>query len=563
METYNFKKNAHQYLGILRKILDDGVYMGMDLSPIISKLESVTKSIDDGIIRIVLLGSFSDGKTSAIAGLLGRLDSTMKIDQDESSDELTIYRPNDLKEGFEIVDTPGLFGTKEKELDGHNVKFSDITKKYISEAHIILYVCGAVNPLKESHSEIIRKITREYNKLDSTVFVINKMDEAGFNPKNENSFNNGASIKKQFLINRLRDCIGLTPEEEAKLCVVCIAADPKRKGMPYWFERMDDYLALSRIPNLRKAIDGVIEQNNSDKLKDSAVQASVKEMVCSVYQVVGSVNKPVEKALVKVEDSMQDLKLDCKSLKDELFSSRKETNQKLDDYKKYLITEINGASLETIRDVIEDKLGIEDGNITFYVFKRDVDLILKECFENNSSNLYTSAIKFEKSYNWQETFLKDALGRGGEALGKVKIDASKVKAIRDVVAKDYKFKPWQPTKIGKGATKWLGRLGVAISVLTEAWDWYSAYRDSKKLEELKQNIKDSINHSFSELFELLSDDKYLETFAPSYIELCKLLEERNKEVEELRNKLSALTDYKSRIKNWYGEDIEDVEFEEI
>lgn len=563
METYNFKKNAHQYLGILRKILDDGVNMGMDLSPIISKLESVTKSIDDGIIRIVLLGSFSDGKTSAIAGLLGRLDSTMKIDQDESSDELTIYRPNDLKEGFEIVDTPGLFGTKEKELDGHNVKFSDITKRYISEAHIILYVCGAVNPLKESHSEIIRKITREYNKLDSMVFVINKMDEAGFNPKNENSFNNGASIKKQFLINRLRDCIGLTPEEEAKLCVVCIAADPKRKGMPYWFERMDDYLALSRIPNLRKAIDGVIEQNNSDKLKDSAFQASVKEMVCSVYQVVGSVNKPVEKALVKVEDSMQDLKLDCKSLKDELFSSRKKTNQKLDDYKKYLITEINGASLETIRDVIEDKLGVEDGKITFYVFKRDVDLILKECFENNSSNLSTSTIKFEKSYNWQETILKDALGKGAEALGKVKIDASKVKAIRDVVAKNYKFKPHGAKKLGEKATKGLGRVGVAISVLTEVWDWYSAYRDSKKLEEIKQNIKDSINHSFSELFELLSDDKYLETFAPSYIELCKLLEERNKEVEELRNKLSALTDYKSRIKNWYGEDIDDVEYEEI
>lgn len=563
MEKYDFKKNAHQHLSALRKILDDGVIMGMDLSPIVSKLDSVIKAIDDGIIRIVLLGSFSDGKTSAIAGLLGRLDNTMKIDQDESSDELTIYRPMDLKVGFEIVDTPGLFGTKEKEIDGHNVKFSDITKKYISEAHIILYVCDAVNPLKESHSEIIRKVMRDYNKLDSTVFVINKMDDAGFNPKNEISFNNGSAKKKQFLVNRLRDCIGLTQEEEAKLCVVCIAADPKRKGMPYWFERMDDYLALSRIPNLRNAINNIIEQNDSDKLKDSSVQASIKEMVSSVYQVVGSVNKPVEKALVKVEGSIQDIELDCKSLKDELFHSRKETNQKLDDYKKCLISEINGASSETIRDVIEDKLGMEDGKITFYVFKRDVDLILKECFENNSSNLSTRAIKFENSYNWQDTILKEALGKGSEALGKVKIDASKVKAIRDVVAKDYKFKPWQPTNIGKGATKWLGRLGVAISVLTEAWDWYSAYRDSNKLEELKQNIKDSINHSFRELFELLSDDKYLETFAPSYIELCKLLEERNKEVEELRNKLSALTDYKSRIRNWYGEDIEDVEFEEI
>lgn len=563
METYDFKKNVHQYLGILRNILDDGVKLGMDLSPIINKLDNVAKAIDDGIIRIVLLGSFSDGKTSAIAGLLGRLDSTMKIDQDESSDELTIYRPMDLKEGFEIVDTPGLFGTKEKEIDGHNVKFSDITKKYISEAHIILYVCGAVNPLKESHSEIIRKVMRNYNKLDSTIFVINKMDEAGFNPKNDISFNNGTAIKKQFLINRLRDCIGLTSEEEAKLSVVCIAADPKHKGMPYWFERMDDYLALSRIPNLRNAINDIIEQNDSDKLKDSAVQASIKEMISSVYQVVGSVNKPVEKALAKIEGSMQDLELDCKSLKDELFSSRKETNQKLDDYKKCLISEINGASSETIGDVIEDKLGVEDGKITFYVFKRDVDSILKECFENNSSNLSTSTIKFEKKYNWQEAILKDLLGKGAEALGKVEIDASKVKAIRDAVAKDIKFKPWQPTKIGKGATKWLGRAGTAIAVLTEAWDWYSAYRDSKKLEELKQDIKNSINHSFRELFELLGDDKYLVTFAPSYIELCKLLEERNKEVEELRNKLSALTNYKDRIRKWYGEDIEDVEFEEI
>ena len=456
-----------------------------------------------------------------------------------------------------------MFGTKEKELDGHNVKFSDITKKYISEAHIILYVCGAVNPLKESHSEIIRKIMREYNKLDSTVFVINKMDEAGFNPRNEISFNNGASIKKQFLINRLRDCIDLTPEEESKLCVVCIAADPKRKGMPYWFENMDDYLALSRIPNLRKAIDGVIEHNNTDILKDSAVLASIKEMVYSVYQVVGSVNKPVEKALVKVEDSMQDLKLDCKSLKDELFSSRKETNQKLDDYKKCLISEINGASSETIGDVIEDKLGVEDGKITFYVFKRDIDLILKECFENNSSNLSPCIIKLEKKYQWQEAIMKNALGKGAEALKEVEIDASKVKAIRDAFAKNIKFRPHQAKKLGEAATKWLGRAGVAISVFTEVWDWYSEYRDSEKLEKLKQDIKNEINDSFKKLFDSLSDDKYLETFAPSYIELCKILEERNKEVEELRNRLCALTNYKDRIRKWYGEDIEDVEFEEI
>ena len=60
----------------------------------------------------------------------------------------------------------------------------------------------------------------------------------------------------------------------------------------------------------------------------------------------------------------------------------------------------------------------------------------------------------------------------------------------------------------------VGSVGVAISVLTETWDWSSAYRDINKL-------------------------------------------------EELRNKLSALTNYKERIRKWYGEDIEDEEFEEI
>ena len=50
MEKYDFKKNVRQYLGLLRNILDDGVKLGMDLSPIISKLDNVAKAIDDGII---------------------------------------------------------------------------------------------------------------------------------------------------------------------------------------------------------------------------------------------------------------------------------------------------------------------------------------------------------------------------------------------------------------------------------------------------------------------------------------------------------------------------------
>ena len=156
MEEFNIKSNKLQKLTALKQLLQKGVEYIPELQSYLGKIDSIVDSINDGEISVVLLGSFSDGKTSAIAGLLGRLENNMKIDNDESSDELTIYRPKDLKKGFKIVDTPGLFGTKEREINGQNIKFSEITERYISEAHIIIYVCDAVVPLKESHVEITR-----------------------------------------------------------------------------------------------------------------------------------------------------------------------------------------------------------------------------------------------------------------------------------------------------------------------------------------------------------------------------------------------------------------------
>lgn len=61
----------------------------------------------------------------------------MNISMDESSDRLSVYKPEGLPGQCEIVDTPGLFGDKERELDGKQVMYEDLTKRYISEAHLI------------------------------------------------------------------------------------------------------------------------------------------------------------------------------------------------------------------------------------------------------------------------------------------------------------------------------------------------------------------------------------------------------------------------------------------
>lgn len=100
----------------LDTILYSNEDLDIDILTLKKKVHDVMESLQADTIKIVLLGSYSDGKTSTVAGLLSKVEDNMKIDPDESSDELVVYHPSSLKKGFEIVDTPGLFGTKEKRL---------------------------------------------------------------------------------------------------------------------------------------------------------------------------------------------------------------------------------------------------------------------------------------------------------------------------------------------------------------------------------------------------------------------------------------------------------------
>ena len=90
----------------LRAILEQWNLQGVELSSVLNKIDSVIDTIKENEISIALIGSFSDGKTSAIAGLLGEVLSNMKIAADESSDELTVYRYYALGKDFRIIDSP-------------------------------------------------------------------------------------------------------------------------------------------------------------------------------------------------------------------------------------------------------------------------------------------------------------------------------------------------------------------------------------------------------------------------------------------------------------------------
>ncbi len=551
MEEFNFVSNRLQQLESLKDLLSEGTKYMPDLNVYRDKIDSIESTIKSQEISIVLLGSFSDGKTSAIAGLLGRLEDNMKIDNDESSDELTVYRPSDLKKGFKIIDTPGLFGTKEREIDGRQVKFSQITERYISEAHILIYVCDAVVPLKDSHVEVLRRILRDYGKLDNTVFVINKMDEAGYDLLDESDFSNGCRIKRENLIERLRNTIGLTPDEENRLRVVCIAADPKGKGLKYWFTKIDDYYNRSHINDLRKNVNEIVEQTESSELLNSAAIASINDVLNGLGDAIDQTSIPISRALAQIKRDIPEIEEDRQQLKNELTISKNQLRDAINNIKNDALIEIRGASMETLDDVISCQLGEQDGKVSFYVFLDKLNSQTEQCCEANTSSIDAAAVNLGKKFERQEKMLGEAVKYGAERLKNVNISGEQVKAIRDVIAKNHKFKPWGAIKLGENLTKYMKRVASVLTVGLEIYGWIKSHKEQKKFEETKQLLINAVNDIVASIFESIkSDEEYYKNYAPSYLELCNRIEERDIEINTLEKQMQDLESYRNNIDNW-------------
>ena len=530
----------------------------IDLSDCIAKLKGVIESAEDKEIKIALLGSFSDGKTSTIAGLMGEIMDNMKIDSDESSDELTIYRPKSLKKGFVIVDTPGLFGTKEREINGENVQFSDLTIKYISEAHIVMYVTSAVAPIKESHSKILRRILRDLGKLDSTIFVLNKMDETGANIANEEAFNSMAAIKKQFLIERLEGIISLTKEEAERLKVVCIAADPKEKGIKHWLETPDRYTQLSRIGTLQNALDSTVSTADVNQLQADAIEASLNEVMHTFAYIYLNYTRPLRSTIATFKEDFDEMRGNLDRVKDNLLKSKSEMFRQLDAYRTQLLDKIANCSYEEMGGLLNNDIGVVDGKVTFYVVEARVNDILNECSLSNDSSLNCTWVDMKTKFDQQDGMLKGIAEKGIGAMKGVNNKA--VLGARDLFFKGYKFKPWGAVKLAKN----IGKAAVWLQAALTALDLYHKYKRNKELKKMIQALTDAVSKYFSEIFKLMATDAdYFANFAPDYNEMVRVLGEREKEWEKLNATLLSVEALKSKVSRFYGIDIEDVEFEDF
>lgn len=553
------KAKLLEKVGAIRKNLDELKSMGFDFSDAYAKLEQTVKSLDSEIISIVLVGSFSDGKTSVAAGWLGEKLDNMKIDSDESSDQLEIYKPENLPEKCEIVDTPGLFGSKEKEEDGKITKLSDITKKHIDEANLILYVVDAKNPVKDSHKETLRWILKDLHKIDTTIFVINKMDSVA-DLTDESEFNRMAKIKTETLKDKLSEIADLSPDELTKLKIVCVSSNPQSKGFDFWLQNEKVYKERSRIENLESTANNV--------LKNTSAQELVAKTGCDVLErvvrenvdfVENQINMIANDVIPKMEETLRRNNKDYENTRKQILSKKASYVRDLRNLEKKLKTSLRAASYENIGEFVRDEVGIDsDGNPGSRI-EEEIELLSQEYFADSNQKLEKLHESIELSEGKQDEVLDSAISKGASALstalkGAGKIPVAQMKdailAGRNVLGKIFgttiKFKPWGVTKLANGLLKGLPLIGAAVDVGSNFFEMIKANKERAKFVELKKDLEKLIENVFSSVVETAMDnEKYLAQFAPQLSEIKKSLDEESALLQKQRERRDKFLEWKN------------------
>lgn len=545
----------------LPPLLDKAKEYGMDVTDIEKKVDDAIDKQKKGIVQIVLLGSFSDGKTSVIAGLLGRKTKDMKIDIAESSDELEYYHLDGVDKKYVIVDTPGLFGTKEKEVDGKNIKYSDLTKDIISNADLLIYVCSAINPIKDSHVPSLKVVLRTFGKLKSTIFVLNKMDEAGVDMDDEEEYEDVSAIKKKSTIKRLIENFQLTDEEVKDLKIACVSADPNRKGFDYWGEHKDEYLRLSHMQVLRNYVDEVISSKSAGQYNKEALGAVAADSIVNLAKKVNVTEANLSRPLQKSEDLLKNMKADLEDCRRDLVDAKGTMSNRLTKLQDGLLGDIDSCTdMEQLGHIVESQIGVEDKKVTGYILIRNINQIFSECTQANNSVLSTTSIEFGDKINLQNELLKSAKDKAVVFLGQLKIDNKLVLKIRDIALPNFKFKPY-------GAVKFANKMNIALAIGGAIWEWISVSREKKKFKEAQENLKNVVKEPITGAFsDFNDDDTYYKNFAPAYIDMKKEVDRRQKFLDEMNARCAFLEDFKNLISNTVGvdfDDIEDADFEEI
>ena len=531
-----------RYLAVQEK-MEELHDLNVDCAEDLKKIEDKLGSMGQEKISLALVGAFSDGKTSVIAGLFGEELEGMQISVDESTDEIQVYEPNSPKISCRIVDTPGLFGTKEKQRSDGVVQLGEIAKRYLAEAHMLLYVVESKNPIKDSHKDTLRWIMKDLQKTDRMIFVINKMDDVA-DLSDEEEFLSQAAIKKEAVREKLWELVGVRADDADKVRIVCIAADPDRRGMDFWKEHTDVYEKRSHIVDLEDAIEGVLQKHPAEEFFANAALGVCKAVLGRYIEEVPTFVKAQEKMREKLAESVSRQEADFQETRKHLLLAGEECWEELAAYRQRLLDGIHALSLESAEKFIDLEFG-RSGDTIGKHFEQQLTHIMEKHLGRMREDIETFKKKFEQETDVQSNIF---LGVGRQAQSWIKyIPPTKMvdfarKGIfigRDLLKRIgiiIKFKPWQVVKFAKAVPI----LTVLLELLMLVVDALVQSKRDAKLKELKDTLLQGVEETFQEIQSTLQGDALFENYVPDFLSVQSDLEAAQKELQDLKENMRSL-----------------------
>ncbi len=432
-----------------------------------------------------------------------------------------------------------MFGFKAKEHDSGKIeRYKDITKKYVSEAHLILYALNPSNPIKDSHKDDLNWLFRTLNLLSRTIFIISRFDEEA-DIEDEEDYNKRFTIKKENILNRLNDLISLSKEEKESLAIVAVAANPYDLGVEHWLKHKEEFQKLSHIKTLQDATQKKIKENGGkltiiEEAKKSVIQDVIYRQMPLAKQAQQGIKREMEYLNKMIEKRRKDLQ----NLDKEISQARTNLREFITRYFSGLIAQVSGTSLETFNDFSMREIGDKGINIETRV---------QNAFERETQGVFNEMAKIETGFNADLSSFEKYAG----TLGKIGINflnqsgfinATNIKLARDGIAAvgkfvgvdwAFKFKPW-------GAVKLAGNLNKAlplISIAFEVWDSWNTHQKIEKFEKNKEEMKSNFDNQKKEILDLINDEaKFKQTCFLGALELEKSFQEIKEEIKKTQER---------------------------
>lgn len=548
-----FKKQQSRTVEILQRFVTfirEGENFGIrDNDDLISKLTIGINAVKSERLKVALIGGFSEGKTSIAAAWSGNYDpDTMKIDVSESSDKVQVYHLKD----FDLIDTPGLYGFKET---SNQIKYKEITRKYISEANLVLYVMSPNNPIKDSHKEELEWLLKELDLLSRTVFVISRFDEEA-DIEDHEDYTERFEIKKENIFKRLND-FGIISEKQY-LPIVAVAANPFDEGFEYWRSNLEEYNEISHIFDLQIATSNQIEKSGGkNPLILETSQSIVKDVIQRQMPIVQRNMAVVDDELRKLKNAMTDTKKEHDKFEKNISTARMDLKEFIIDLFKDLILQVKGTDMQTIDDFFERNIG-EAGIV--------LETNLQNEFERQLGKINHEISKTETNFNASINHYNNMVSDwalkgvkvGGDLLKNTKFSSETMFFARDFLMPSFKFKPWGAVKLAKNLSKGLVVFSAVLDLGLELWDSYSQAKQEKEFIKAKEKIVEGLNTQRKDYIDFINDSKiFIGHYFPNYFDLQKRLLEIEEEV--IRRQI-----FQHGFESWKkkGEIIE-ADFEEI